>query len=54
MKMSKQESSTAEEEQVQAPRPHKNHYEFSFDKGRNIIISSNFDSGNIALVKQLS
>ena len=35
-------------------KPHKNTYEFTVDKGRKIIIDSDFDNGNIGLVKQVS
>lgn len=35
-------------------KPHKNKYEFPLDKGRKILIDSDFDNGNISLIKQLS
>lgn len=35
-------------------RPHKNTYEFTLDKSRKIVIDSNFDNGNIGLIKQMS
>ena len=47
--MNKSESSSSIES-----KPHKNTYEFAIDKGRKIIIDSDFDNGNIGLIKQVS
>ncbi len=48
--MNKSESSSSSVE----TKPHKNKYEFNLDKNKKIIIDSNFDNGNISLVKQMS
>lgn len=47
--MSKRQSSPSK-----APLSKKNEYTFSIDDERSICISSNFESGNIRLIKQLS
>ena len=55
MQMERQDSSSAtEDEAPQPPRPHKNTYEFNLERGRKVTISSNFDNGNISLVKQVA
>ena len=47
--MQKKESSSSNEEYC-----HKNKYEFLIDKDRKIVIDSDFDNGNINLIKQVS
>ena len=53
MQLERQESYTTTEEEA-PPRPHKNTYEFNLEKGRKVTISSNFDNGNISLIKQVT
>lgn len=48
--MNKSESSSSSIE----AKPHKNKYEFNLDKNKKIIIDSQFDNGNISLIKQIS
>ena len=47
-------TTTTEDEGATQFRPHKNTYEFDFERGRKLTLSSNFDNGNIALIKQIS
>lgn len=35
-------------------KPRKNKYEFTLDRGRKIYIDSDFDSGNIGLIRQVT
>lgn len=46
--MSKQETSAEES------KSRKNKYEFNLDRGRKILIESDFDNGNIGLIKQVT
>lgn len=46
--MSKQETSSEDS------KSRKNKYEFSLDRGRKILIESDFDNGNIGLIRQVT